>query len=240
MKMKQYLRGLATGIVIAVAVMSLFQGKKESLSDEEIRERAAEMGMVMVMAGSGTLADGQHLSSGETEEPKESSAIQESTGISESQQPDGGTEPAETSESRQPDGGTELAETSEGRQPDEGTEPVETSESQKSDEGTEPDETSESRQPDESIEPAGSSQSGVEGNEENGNVTKTVVITIYSGDGSYTVAEYLKRAGLVDDAEEYDDYLCDNGYANAIRVGQIQIPAGSSYEEIAKLLTMRP
>ena len=47
MKMKYYLRGLATGIVIAAILMALSSGGKKDLSDKEIKERAAAMGMVM-------------------------------------------------------------------------------------------------------------------------------------------------------------------------------------------------
>lgn len=195
MKMKQYLRGLATGIVIAVVVMSLFQGKQDGLSDEEIRERAAELGMVM--AESGTLSGGQRVPSGgetqdsyqeslpdEDEEPDTGAAGGESTDASDDE--NGGS--AETEESS---GGTSVPE--------------------------DPSETRESEAPEQ----------------------ETVVITIYPGDGSYAVARYLQQAGLVDDVDAYDEYLCDNGYDNAIRVGQVQIPAGSSYEEIARLLTSR-
>lgn len=212
MKMKQYLRGLATGIVIAVAVMSFFRGDQNGLSDEEIRERAAGLGMVM--ADSGTLSGGQRVPSGgetqesyqeshsrEDEEPDTGAAGGESTDASD----DGNGESTETEESS---GGTSAPE-----------EPTETQESAP---GT--------TEPAESEQPNTGESAGTE---------ETVVITIYPGDGSYAVARYLQQAGLVDDAGAYDKYLCDNGYDSAIRVGQVQIPAGSSYEEIAKLLTSR-
>ncbi len=48
MKLKFYLRGLGIGIAITALVMGLTLGKntKESLTDEEIKERAAALGMV--------------------------------------------------------------------------------------------------------------------------------------------------------------------------------------------------
>ncbi len=284
MKMKQYLRGLATGIVIAVAVMSFFRGDQNGLSDEEIRERAAGLGMVM--ADSGTLSGGQRVPSvgesqesyqeplpGEDEEPDTGAAVGESRESyqeslpSEDEEPDTSAAVGESQESYQeplpgedeePDTGAAVGESRESYQeslPSEDEEPdtsaaggestdasddgnggsVETEEGSG---GTsapeEPSETQESASG--TTEPAESEQPGTG---ESADPAETVVITIYPGDGSYAVARYLQQAGLVDDAGAYDKYLCDNGYDSAIRVGQVQIPAGSSYEEIAKLLTSR-
>ena len=236
MKMKQYLRGLATGIVIAVAVMSFFRGDQNGLSDEEIRERAAGLGMVM--ADSGTLSGGQRVPSvgesqesyqeplpGEDEEPDTGAAVGESRESyqeslpSEDEEPDTSAAGGESTDASD-DGNGGSVETEEGSG---GTSaPEEPSETQESASGT--------------TEPAESEQPGTG---ESADPAETVVITIYPGDGSYAVARYLQQAGLVDDAGAYDKYLCDNGYDSAIRVGQVQIPAGSSYEEIAKLLTSR-
>lgn len=68
---------------------------------------------------------------------------------------------------------------------------------------------------------------------------KTVTITIYSGDGSQTVSKRLKEAGIVEDAREYDRYLCENGYERRLRVGNFEIPVDASDEEIAKIITGR-
>jgi len=63
-----------------------------------------------------------------------------------------------------------------------------------------------------------------------------VLITIKSGDSSYTVSKALAAAGLVEDAVEYDNYLCNNGYSRRIRTGTYEITLGMSYEEIAKII----
>ena len=65
---------------------------------------------------------------------------------------------------------------------------------------------------------------------------ETVLITIKSGDSSYTVSKALAAAGLVEDAVEYDTYLCNNGYSRRIRTGTYEITLGMSYEEIAKII----
>ena len=55
MNLKYYLRGLGVGIVVTALIMGIsLGGKKESLSNEEIKARAKELGMV---EASTTLAD---------------------------------------------------------------------------------------------------------------------------------------------------------------------------------------
>ncbi|MGN1179848.1 MAG: hypothetical protein ACI4SD_01450, partial [Suilimivivens sp.] len=55
MKLKYYLRGLGTGIIVTAVILGITLGnKKETLSDREIMERAAELGMV---EQGGSLAD---------------------------------------------------------------------------------------------------------------------------------------------------------------------------------------
>ena len=47
MNLKYYLRGLGIGIVITALIMGIAAGgKKETLSNEEIKERAQALGMV--------------------------------------------------------------------------------------------------------------------------------------------------------------------------------------------------
>ena len=71
-------------------------------------------------------------------------------------------------------------------------------------------------------------------------ITEIVQITVVGGDGSGTVARKLAEAGLVEDAQAYDKYLCSNGYDKRICTGTHSIPLGASEEEIAKIITSRP
>lgn len=64
--------------------------------------------------------------------------------------------------------------------------------------------------------------------------TVPITITIKSGDSSYTVSKALAASGLVEDAVEFDNYLCDNGYSRTIRTGTYELLPGATYEEIAK------
>lgn len=65
----------------------------------------------------------------------------------------------------------------------------------------------------------------------------TITIVIGSGQSSGAVSKTLAEAGLVEDAKEYDKYLCANGYDKKIRAGSYEIPKGASDEEIARIIT---
>ena len=64
-----------------------------------------------------------------------------------------------------------------------------------------------------------------------------VEITISRGSSSYPVCLKLKELGLIENAEEYDDYLIENGYANRIRVGTHKLKKGMDYHTIAELIS---
>ena len=66
---------------------------------------------------------------------------------------------------------------------------------------------------------------------------KQSVITIVSGDSSYSVAQKLEKAGLVSSAAEYDRFLCSNGYDKKIRTGSFTVTLGESEEQIAESIT---
>ena len=78
MKLKYYLRGLGIGILVTAVIMGVTQGsRKETLSDREIRERAAALGMV---EPGNSLAD---LEAAETPEEAETPAVAETPAATE-------------------------------------------------------------------------------------------------------------------------------------------------------------
>lgn len=64
-----------------------------------------------------------------------------------------------------------------------------------------------------------------------------VTLTIRGGMTSKEVARALEAAGLVSDAEEFDDYLCDKRYAAYLTVGKFKIRVGADFKEIAEEIT---
>lgn len=63
-----------------------------------------------------------------------------------------------------------------------------------------------------------------------------VTVTVETGEVCRDIANDLAEKGLVEDAEEFRLYMDENGYDSGIHVGVFEIPAGATYEEIAKIL----
>lgn len=74
-------------------------------------------------------------------------------------------------------------------------------------------------------------------NSEKKNQTENFVLEIQKGASSYTVAKLLNKGGLVDNAEKFDEFLCDNGYDNRINSGVFNIPKDADYQEIADIIS---
>ena len=85
---------------------------------------------------------------------------------------------------------------------------------------------------------AGENEPVKEAEEEAGSApnTEPVTIMVNRGEGSDTVSRRLQEAGLVADAHEYDRYLMANGYDKKIGAGEHVIPAGATWEVIARTL----
>lgn len=71
---------------------------------------------------------------------------------------------------------------------------------------------------------------------ENDSLTE-YVITISKGMSSESVAEALEVMGVIDSAREFNDYLIKNGHSERVRIGTFVIPKGSTYEEIADIIS---
>ena len=75
--------------------------------------------------------------------------------------------------------------------------------------------------------------------EEEKDTTETISITINGGEGSNSVGNKLQQAGAVDSGSRFNRYLEDNNYDNVIQPGTYTVPKGSTYEEIANIITGR-
>ncbi|MDE6945045.1 MAG: hypothetical protein K2P66_11525 [Lachnospiraceae bacterium] len=72
---------------------------------------------------------------------------------------------------------------------------------------------------------------------ENGKNSGGGNITVRTGDGSHTVAKKLADAGIVSSADDFDAFLCQNGYDKKLRTGTFYIPSDADDEQIAKIIT---
>ena len=69
---------------------------------------------------------------------------------------------------------------------------------------------------------------------------KSYVLTVTSRTISRDVARKLEDAGIIDDAEEFNDYLCENDYASNIQNGKFTVKSNMTYKEIAEIITSKP
>ena len=62
-------------------------------------------------------------------------------------------------------------------------------------------------------------------------------ITVTSGMGSPEVAALMKEAGIIEDADDFDNYLVNQGISDKIQINTFKFNSNMSYEDIAKELT---
>lgn len=215
MRLKDYLRGLGIGVVVTVLILTIAGGGE--MSDDQVRARALELGMV----------DGSNLTLSDIQTDEDIT--------SESEDVQEAVEAENTAETEN----TENSESVINSEENEGSESAEESASVESSESTE---DAESETP--LVETVESDETIVESVEEDEQAEETiaddgqpVTITVKRGDSSVSVSQDLAAAGLVDSAKEFDAYLCQNGYDKRISVGNFEILPGSTYEEIAKIIS---
>lgn len=214
MKLNYYMRGLGIGIVVTALLMGIASsGKKEQMTDEEIRQRAMEMGLV---DGNIVLADMPENHEDEEEQKEEGNEKEEVlTSLSGNGSADNKDSAKDTQTGRQGQENDKEAENLK-------TENGDDSEGELEEGGEGPEET------------LGDNQ------RENGEtVNEIIVISINSGDGSRVVANKLLQAGLIEDAAAFDEYLCRNGYDKRLKTGRHDIPVNATDEEIAASITTK-
>ena len=219
MKLKYYLRGLGIGMAVTALILGIsFSGRQgqeaQTLTDEQIRERASELGMVdsseLTLAALQNSAQPQTTMEPEVTEESKLTADPETT-----------TEPEATAE---PETTTEPEATAE---PEMTTKPEVTAEPEMT---TKPETTAE---PEMTTKPEATKEPELITAPEQSQTT----ITIKKGSDSGSVSRVLYEAGLVENAKAFDNYLCNNGYSRSINPGIYEIAPGTSEEEIAKIIT---
>lgn len=220
MRIKYYLRGLGIGIVVTALLMGFAKGgQKETLTDAEIVERAKSLGMIESSVLSADLGNKQDLSVNDISGMNQQEETQKTESEAEKDNP----------EITEPGVETDSSETTEPEKEIETENPEKTksnTETEKT-EQTEPEKETEVLK---ETEPAESNEITTE---------KRYVVTIYSGEGSGVVANRLEEMGVIEDAAEFDQYLCQNGYDKRLTTGNHEINAGADKKEIAEALVKR-
>ncbi len=230
MKRRFYLRGIGVGMVLTVVLYStiIIPGKYE-LSDEEVMARAESLGMVME-------EDVTLPEPSPSGEPTPSGAEEVST-TPEPTMPEEPTMPPEPTKALTPTPlptptdipePTDVPEPTKALTPTPLPTPTEKLEPTKALTPTPQPTPTEKPEPTNTPEPT-PEQGAAEG--------KKITISIVKGMWSAQFAKAAQEAGLIDDAEAFDQYLMQNGFASKIRIGTYTFTSGDSYYDIAKKVT---
>ena len=214
MKLRSYLRGLGIGIIVTALLMGISL-KKPEMSDEEIKAKAKQLGMVE----STTLA-----------EEAEKQLMQMEKENIETKENIENTVDKETEDMDKPS--EEISENKENTPLEEKLEEELLGIRESGDDEENPAEEN-------PAEVSKTEENPAEENNGEGENVENYTLEIKSGDSSVSVSKKLVQLGLITDANEYDKYLCANGYDKKICVGTYEINSGASYEEIAKIITKR-
>ena len=68
-------------------------------------------------------------------------------------------------------------------------------------------------------------------------ISLTYQLEIVSGMFSHDIAVVLAEKNIIDDANQFETYLEENGYSKRIQLGTFELNAKMSYKEIAKIIT---
>ncbi len=234
-KLRYYLRGLGIGMAVTALILTAvnLKNNRGEMTDAQIRERAAQLGMIDANSYSLTDAveDGQAKTEEKTEEVKQEEKSEpaeekkEETKPEETKQEETVTEETETEETEEVK--PEETEETEEAKPEE-TEEVKPEETEE----VKPEETSETKP--EEVKPEEPQETEPEENKQEQPREGQATITINSGSSSETACMLLKNAGLIDNADELNRYMIQHGYDRTIHPGTFTLSYGLSFEEICK------
>ncbi len=215
MRIRMYLRGLGIGMIVTALLMGFATNDRQNLTDKEIKEHAAALGMVEESEVLKVVTD-----SGE--EAQVTPSPTSTPAPTQEPAPEEDVKPEEEAEATPTPTPTPEATPTPTPTPEATPTPTPTPEATPT-----PTPTPEAT-PEPTPEPTG-----------NVKTSGTFTIEIAGGSDSAKVSALLERGGAISSASEFDDYLCKNGYDHKIRAGKHSIPAGSDYETIAKIITGR-
>lgn len=71
----------------------------------------------------------------------------------------------------------------------------------------------------------------------NENVIHAYKLEIVAGMVSHDIASILEKEKIIEEANEFETYLEENGYSKRIQLGSFELKAGMTYKQIAKIIT---
>lgn len=229
-RLKYYLRGLGIGIIVTAVIMGVSAGTKPAeLTDAQIVARAKELGMV-----DGVLAQ-LPTAQEEKEAEQTADAATADEKAADAAKSDAKAEDAAKPEEKAADAAKADAKAEDAAKADTAKTDDKAADAAKTDVAKADEKAAEAAKADTAKTDVAKDETAKPEPE----VVSKVVITIYPGEGSYTVSRKLAALGLVESADIYDKFLCQNGYDKKLITGNHEIEAGMTADEIARALTRR-
>ena len=214
MKLKYYLRGLGVGIVVTTLILLIvFNTTGKNISDDEIKARAKELGMVEKEVDDTT--SGKLLDSFGKDNTDDSSTSDDSADLATDSAIDADTDTTDDVESDDKTNVTDESNADANASDTDNDDVTSTTE-----EGNDNTETVEEVKNPNLLHPG-----------------QRAKISVVPGDVSRTVSDKLYEVGLIEDADEFNKFMQDTGSDDYIKVGDYNIVAGATYDEIASILT---
>ena len=253
MKLKYMLRGIGIGAILMAAIMYFVYGKSERvLSDDEIKQKARELGMMTVTEFQNKeldllkdkLPEISEIKQNEKTETVEVKDKSSDTSVNTKNTPskEGGEAGKFENEGEKAGLSTGAEKNKIGKSENEQTETKLAGTENSKDENTAVNKTETTDlwngvAKDEKSESWNTEKKNVTVKPETEVVSDKVNFSITAGMSSEKVAAALKTLGLIDDSTEFNKYLVKSGYADKIKIGSFELQQGQNYAEIADKLT---
>ncbi|MBR0164465.1 MAG: hypothetical protein IJQ12_07315 [Lachnospiraceae bacterium] len=260
MKLKMYLIGLGMGVIVTAVIMGIaLSGRVREMTDEEILARARQLGMVeagrltetpdngnttylltqnetvdttaentAVMAPADQSTASSLVITGEEDDTEAAAAQQETGSQADTSGGEGTSADGAGTQGQERETATQNAAQTPA-QPANGTD---TGTDARTDGGTQ-------TVPAQGNAGNANAQNVQGASQENTPVTGSIVVTIPDASSSEEICTLLETAGVIDNANAFNNYLIQNGRDRYISTGAKLIPRGSSYEDVSRILTGR-
>lgn len=241
MKLKSYLRGIGLGMIVTALVLHFTFGAKagNTMTEDEIRAEAKKLGMI-----ENTVLSVNPLETTSQNEIQNSTTYDNPvTDVVEGAIPE--VTEVVTTETGPEEVATQTEDSKEGTEDETNQETVEEDKEETKEDINEDQKESETKVEENKAEnkeenKPDNTETGTESNTRKNGITKngqSKTITVAKGDSSYSVAYKLEQAGVIDDAYDFDRYLCENKLDKTMICGEFSVEVGATYEALGKQLS---
>ena len=214
MKVRYFLRGLGVGIIFsAVVLLAAYKTNPPQMTDQQIKSRAKELGLIEGNKQDDSIEKLFSDTTSETAQDTQEQSVKENEDSA-----------VDTKKNHSENNAKDAKEmTAEDASKKKEIEQTETS--------------ADGKQIGAEQKQANSEENDFLDNENNTEAGDSITITIYRGMSSEAVSEQLEKNNIIDDATQFNEYLCKKGYASRLITGKYQFSKEETYNSIVKKIT---